>query len=300
MDELQRAPETPAAQLFPDFIIIGAMKSATSSLYEWLRLQPECFLVAPKETNFFSFHRDWARGLSWYSSLFANHGDRRLLGEASISYTDPSLAPTASQRMTAIVPKVKLIYVIRHPIERLRSHFRHEVQRSRERRTLLEAISEPGNPYVGMSSYHRCLKPYIDRFPPEQMCLVRFDDLVSGDQTGWRDVLKFLDLPQRLAPPTVHNVTSANGQWGSAMLWMKERRILRFSTVAKLPDPVRKLGRRVLIREGAGFERKLARSLEPIPMEITDPIWDDVFRLEEWMGVERPLWDRERDGASRR
>jgi hypothetical protein len=47
---------------FPDFVIIGAMKSATSTLYHWLGDQPECYLASPKETNFFAVERDWSKG----------------------------------------------------------------------------------------------------------------------------------------------------------------------------------------------------------------------------------------------
>ena len=55
----------------PDFIIIGAMKSGTSSLHGWLADQPECWLPALKEPNFFSDQPEWNKGLDWYAGLFA-------------------------------------------------------------------------------------------------------------------------------------------------------------------------------------------------------------------------------------
>lgn len=278
--------------VLPGFIIIGAMKSATSSLYHWLGQQPECHLATPKETNFFSFEEDWQRGVGWYSGLFAGHADRPLRGEASVSYTYPTHAPVAAERMASVVPGARLIFVIRQPIERLRSHYRHELQRNRERMELVDALTAPGNPYVDRSCYHKALEPYIRRFPRQQICVVRFDDLVHGDRPGWATVLDFLGLPYRPAPADSHNVTRDNGQWTSAMRWLQQRRMLRPGVVSKLPGPIRKLGRRALIQDGDPFERTLSRSLVPIPDRIVSPIWEDLEMLEGWLGVGSPLWPR--------
>jgi hypothetical protein len=182
--------------------------------------------------------------------------------------------------------------LIRHPIERLRSHYRHEVQRNREKRSLREAILQPGNAYVGNSRYFTCLRPFMEHFPSDQICVVRFEDLVQEPHAGWSEILRFLGVPDRPAPNVAANVTRENGGWSPAMRWLKERRILRFSTVGRLPKPIRKIGRRLLIRDGAGFERKLAASHAPIPDEIMDAIRDDVAGLEGWLGLSGTLWPR--------
>jgi hypothetical protein len=276
----------------PDFIIIGAMKSATSSLYSWLGSLPGCFLAQPKEVNFFSFDATWSNGPTWYSDRFSGAARDALLGEASVSYTYPAHSEAASQRMAELVPDVRLIYIVRDPIERLRSHYRHEVQRNRERRPLLEAISSPGNPYIETSRYYACLRPYIDRFPNEQICVIRFEDLVDGDHPAWYDVLRFLDLPEAPAPGTAYNVTADNSQWSPLLLWLKEKGMWSFRRVARLPRPIRKIGHRLLMKDGAGYQAKLERSREPIPADLTAPIWDDVSELERWMGMSTSLWPR--------
>jgi Sulfotransferase family len=278
---------------FPDFIIIGAMKSATSTLYAWLRTQPGTFLAEPKEVNFFSFDRTWAHGPGWYSDRFSAGAQNDLLGEASVSYTYPDDAETAAERMAGLVPGARLIYVVREPVERLRSHYRHEVQRNRERRPLLEAISTPGNPYVETSRYFSCLEPYIHRFPSEQIRVIRFEDLVEGENAAWFDVLAFLDLPPAPPPGTAHNVTADNSEWSPLLRWLKEKRLWSFRKVARLPRPIRKLGHRVLMRDGEGYQAKLSRSQGTIPAELLVPIWDDVGRLERWMGTPAPMWPRE-------
>ncbi len=71
----------------PDFIIIGAMKSATSTLHNQLSAQPGIFMSTPKEPNFFSDDDIYNQGLSWYSGLFSDANARDICGESSTHYT---------------------------------------------------------------------------------------------------------------------------------------------------------------------------------------------------------------------
>ncbi len=71
----------------PDFIIIGAMKSATTTLHGLLASQPGVFMSTPKEPCFFSDDEVWARGVGWYASLFEAAPAGALLGESSTHYT---------------------------------------------------------------------------------------------------------------------------------------------------------------------------------------------------------------------
>lgn len=274
----------------PDFIVIGTMKSATSSLYWWLADQPECFLAFPKETDFFSSERRWQRGLDWYACQFSGASDHQLLGEASVSYTSPRFSSASAERMAGVVPDARLVFLIRHPIDRLRSHYRHEVQRSRESRPLSEAVSEPGNAYVGHSLYYSCLEPYLKSFPREQICVVRFDDLVQPPHAGWAMVLRHVGVSDRPAPGMAYNRAGDHVRWTPAMRFLKDNGILRFSHVARLPRPVRRIGRRVLMRTGPAFESELDGSRADIPDSITGGIWEDLARLEAWLLSEEPLW----------
>jgi Sulfotransferase family len=279
----------------PNFIIIGAMKSATTSLYSWLRDQPDVFVAHPKETNFFSREGQWGRGVKWYEAQFVEALPAQLKGEASVDYSSPAGSRVAAQRMFSVVPHAKLVYVIRHPIDRMRSHYRHEVQRGRERRSLLEALEEPDNPYVGNSQYHRCLLPYIERFPRDQICVVRFDDLIRDGDGGWRHVLAHLDLPDRDVVRVARNVTREKAQYTAPVALLKRLHLLRYHS--RFPAPIRKIGKRAFTRGGEAFQARLDGSLVPIPRGITAPIWEDVAGLEEWLGVADPLWDPKIDAA---
>ena len=278
---------------FPDVVIVGAMKSATTSLYRWLDAQPEVFMARPKETNFFT--DKWELGPSWYSERFMEAGSSQLLGEASVAYTDPELADRAAERMAGLIPEARLIYVLRHPVERIRSHYRHEVQRRRESRPLLEALAEPGNSYIGHSSYWTCFQPYVRRFPRDRLLVVRFEDLVGDGGPAWAASLRLLGLPERAAPHDAHNVSSQKAQWTWAMATAKEKGLISFRQISRLPAPVRRLGKAVFARGGRRYAAKLDRSRVPIPEELLGPMWDDVAELSSWLGT--PLWSPEPDDA---
>lgn len=278
----------PGAQRLPDFIIIGTMKSGSTTLFRWLEQQPECWLPALKEPNFFSHDRTWRRGLDWYAGIFAPAGAAPLTGEASVSYTNPAWAAHAAQRIATTVPDARLICLLRHPIERLRSHYRHEVQRNRERRPLVAALREPGNAYVEQSRYCSALTPYLDRFPRSQLCLVRFEDLRGEPPPAWAEVLAHLGLPDRPPPGEAHNVTAEKAQFTTPLRWLWKAGLTRYASV--LPQPLRQLGRRTLMRDGPAFQAQLQESLVDIPDELVAPVWEDVDRLAERLG--QPLWQR--------
>ena len=116
---------TESARL-PDFIIIGAMKSATSTLHNQLSAQPGIFMSTPKEPNFFSDDEIYSRGLSWYKGLFSDAKPDDICGESSTHYTKLPDYPDTIARLKSAVPQPKLIYVMRHPIDRLVSHYIHQ------------------------------------------------------------------------------------------------------------------------------------------------------------------------------
>jgi hypothetical protein len=274
----------------PDFIVIGTMKSGSSSLYMWLNQQPEVFMPEKKEPDFFSREESWSRGIRWYASLFAPVVEGQLAGEASVSYTNPRLARVAAERMRGVLPAARLIYLLRHPLERMASHYRHQLQRGREARPFGEALRDPGNEYVAQSCYYACLEPYLERFPREQICVVRLEDMTGEPAPGWSAVLRHLGLDDRQAPGTAYNVTSGRFAFTPTMVWIKRLGLHR--SLRRLPPPVRRVGRRVVARRDAEYRRRLEESHGPPPPEAAALVREDVERLERWLGVDPPLWDR--------
>jgi len=110
----------------PNFLIIGAQKAATTSVYYGIRQHPDVFLCTPKEIHFFSLEPVFARGWDWYLSCFAEAGSRRAIGDASTSYSSRLLRPRTALRIKEALPEVRIVYVVRHPLRRIESHWMHQ------------------------------------------------------------------------------------------------------------------------------------------------------------------------------
>lgn len=265
------------------------MKSGTTSLYRWLGAQPEVSLPESKELNYFSHEEVWHRGLEWYSGHFAPAG-QLITGEASVSYTSPALCETAADRIATVVPGVRLIYVVRHPLERLRSHYRHEVQRGRESRPLGAALEDPASSYVGHSLYSRRVRPFLERFPREQVCVIRFEDMVGAGHPAWTEVLEHLGLPSRDAPELAHNVTRTKPQYTRLLLRLWEADALGFT--GRVPRPIRRFAKRILTKAGPSYDAALDGSEAAVATDITRAVWDDVAELARMLGTS-PFWPDE-------
>lgn len=181
----------------PDFIVIGAMKCATTTLHEQLARQPGVFMSHQKEPNFFSDDDCYHRGLAWYSSLFEPAGDGDLCGESSTHYAKLPTYPRAVARMARDLPHVKLIYVMRHPIDRLVSHYIHEVTTGRIRLSLSDAV-ERYSELIEYGRYAMQLQPYRDAFGPSRILPVYFGRLVRHSQLELDRIGRFLGLSHPL------------------------------------------------------------------------------------------------------
>ncbi|WP_330110235.1 sulfotransferase family protein [Methylophaga thalassica] len=155
----------------PNFIIVGAMKSATSTLHEQLALQPGIFMSTPKEPNFFSDDDVYQLGLGWYEHLFENATPNDICGESSTHYTKLPDYPHTINRMSAFLPELKLIYVIRHPVERLVSHYIHQWSQNVIRADINIAI-DTFPELINYSLYSMQITPYIEQYGSENILLV--------------------------------------------------------------------------------------------------------------------------------
>jgi len=176
---------------YPDFFIIGAMKCATSSLHDQLQSLPDVFMSEPKEPNFFSDDAAFSRGMDWYCSLFeaAKKGD--LVGESSTHYAKLPTYPQAVARMATAVRSPKIIYVMRHPIDRLISQYIHEWSQGNLNEDIDSAINSHPE-LVNYSRYHYQLQPYLDRFGHEKVLPLFFDRLKADPDRELQRLCDFI------------------------------------------------------------------------------------------------------------
>lgn len=180
----------------PDFIIIGAMKCGTSTLATQLGLQDGIFITTPKEPNFFSDDPVHARGLAWYASLFEGAAPGDLKGEASTHYTKLLTHPQAAARMAAVLPRPRLVYLIRDPVARLVSHFMHEWSMGTMHGALDEALDRHPE-LVDYSLYARQLTPYVTHFGTARIRVISLEAMQAAPQRTLEDVCAFLGYEVR-------------------------------------------------------------------------------------------------------
>ena len=166
-------------QRLPSFVIIGAMKSATSTLYEQMRLQPGIFLPELKEPNFFSDDAQFQRGMAWYCSLFAEAKASDILGEASTHYAKLPTYPQTISRMREHLPVPRLIYVMRHPIDRLVSQYIHQWSEGEISGTISDAVDAHPE-LLAYSRYAFQLAPYFEAFGRSAVLPVFFDHVLDN------------------------------------------------------------------------------------------------------------------------
>lgn len=177
----------------PDFIIIGAMKCATTTLHDQLAAQPGTFMSEPKEPNFFSDDGVYARGEAWYASLFAAAPPGAVRGESSTHYTKLPTHPRSVERMARLLPGARLIYIMREPIQRLVSQYIHEWTMRNTAAPIDRAIDElPA--LVDYGRYAMQLRPYLETYGPERILPVFFERLTAHPQPELERIARFIGL----------------------------------------------------------------------------------------------------------
>lgn len=262
--------------ILPDFIVIGAMKAGTTTLYEHLRHHEEIGMSAAKETDFFVKELNWAKGLAWYHRQF--RPGARVYGEASPNYTKAPVFGGVAARMHALVPAAKLIFVARDPVARAASHYAH-VSLAGRKVPPPEALvgSDVWVHLIETSSYAAQLAPYRRLFGDEAILVIDFADLVADPAPVLAEVAAHIGV-RNAWPGLAHGAVVANGQESLARLpgWIFRLRQSRFGDVLKagLPPGTRmalKAALRGPKRSAPAFDARL-RSLaaEGLAADIAD------------------------------
>ncbi|MEW4570303.1 sulfotransferase [Tautonia sp. JC769] len=192
--QTEKMSRSPGGRL-PNFLIIGATKCGTESLFRLLSDHPEVFMHPRKELRFFTEEHAWGNGPEWYRAQFSAAGDARAVGESSNSYTRDPVYRGAPKRIHQLLPDVRMIYVIRHPIKRIESHYRHRLVTGIEWRSPERAIREDPS-YVAASLYGHQLEQYRRFFRPEQFLILRFEQLISEPLPSLRRICQFLGISE--------------------------------------------------------------------------------------------------------
>lgn len=184
------------SKILPDFLVIGAMKAGTTSLYRYLAAHPDIQLPADKELDFFVTEKNFAKGPTWYSSHFARLPPSVRAGECSPNYSKHPMFAGVPDRIHALLPDVRLIYLVREPVERTLSHYYHNWLKGSETRSLVDALAlrSPENKYLAASCYWFQLERFLEYFPERQILVLRSEDLQADRLAAVNRVYRFLGL----------------------------------------------------------------------------------------------------------
>jgi hypothetical protein len=189
---------TAAQHRLPNFLIIGASKCGTTSLWTYLNRHPDLFLADPKEPMFFNWEAHYDQGVDWYSNLFADAGNKQAIGEATTSYTYAPHSPDVPQRMHHLIPDCRLIYMVRPPVARTYSHYLQELQvrvwaPEGELGTFESAIKMcPMLIDAGM--YLKQIEHFLRFYRRDQIKVLLLEDLKRDPTRLLNEVQEFLDL----------------------------------------------------------------------------------------------------------
>jgi hypothetical protein len=189
-----------ASGRLPNFLLIGAMKAGTTSLYHYLQGHPQVFVPQYKAPEYFVAESNFRRGIDWYRKQFAGAGPAALaVGEASNAYAKYPKFDGVPQRIANCIPDVRLVYIVRDPIARIRSHYQTRVAEGTERLPFDEAIFTNAI-YLNYSRYALQIDRYLECFRREQMIVITAEDLRLQRAVTVRAVYEFLGVDPTFSP----------------------------------------------------------------------------------------------------
>jgi len=250
-------------RLRPSAVIIGAQKCGTTSLFKYLREHPRIRAPRTKESRYFD--KRWDRGLEWYARQFPRR--RPLPGSQTTIDASPAslFDPQAPARAARTLPDATIIVLLRNPIDRAYSHYRHNIRRGRavdsfeaeiekepERVQRAVATLQTQGRYINKDFFHASyltrgqyagqIRAWLEHFDPSRTIILQSEAMFADPQRSLDAVTDRLGLPRhRLRNPEAHGFGGAH-------------------------DPVKPETRAALERYFAPFNRELAELLHSLPV----------------------------------
>jgi hypothetical protein len=272
----------------PNLIVIGGLKCGTTSLHHYLNLHPQVAMSRPKELNFFVEELNWPLGADWYTGHFSPSAPVR--GETSPHYTNRPRFEGVAERMRSLLSDdARLIYMVRHPIDRALSHYLHNVGGGYEQRPLEEALGDERSAYVQRSRYFFQLEPYLAKFAADRILVISREELGREREGTMRATFEFAGVDHEFSSPEFEREWETGSAKGSGGFRLMDRAVRLPGLRAldrnfdRLPERLRWLVERLVHDPGSGEAPK-----PEVPAQLRERLVaglrDDVERLERHCG----------------
>lgn len=187
-----------ANMVLPNFLVIGAEKGGTTWLHTQLKKHPDIFLPNSKEVHFFNkynsnfvAHDYFKFGLNWYCNFFKDYKKQKAIGEVTPMYICDAEAPL---RIKQTLPDVKLIAILRNPVQRAYSHYWMAKHKNHTALSFDGVIEQEEPRFIKRGLYYQQLKTYYELFKPQQIMVLFYEELFKDPAYWLLQICKFLEV----------------------------------------------------------------------------------------------------------
>jgi hypothetical protein len=295
---------------WPNFFVIGAGKSGTTSLYHYLKQHPEIFMSRIKEPKFFALAghdlnfkgpsdlrvvADTRNTVEAYLDLFRDVGDESVIGEASTIYLN---SDHTARRMAEQVPNAKLVAILRHPADRAYSAYMHLRRDGYENLESFSDALEAEHERIRLGYYYhwhlrsrgyygRHLRSFYEQFPSEQIKVYLYEDFSDSPSRVLSDIFRYLNVDDSFKP----DMSARHNQSGIP----RNQSIQNFLTE---PHPVKEWVKRIIPEQ---IGHRMISMMQPgvistpgmspeIRAQLTADFRDDILQLQDLIQRDLSHW----------
>ncbi len=304
-----RRRQGQAAVTAPNFFVVGAGRSGTTSLHEILGQHPDVFMCPRKSPNYFAAHlaqpgwetpvatamaRHWVHDADEYRALFDGATTQRAVGEVSPVYLQ---ALDVAPRIDSEHPDASIVAVLRNPVDRAHSHF---VGRRRDGIEIYSTFAERAERelaaplpddvafghLIGCGRYHHFLRPYVELFGADRVTVVLYDDFVADARAVVAEIFEAIGVDVDFVPELSarSNRTGIIRNGPARAVWTRTVRV-RTALRPHLPDRLRAMVGRPFLAELDKPELD-----QRLRQRLGDVVRDDVAALEVLLDRDLSRW----------
>ena len=265
------------------------MKGGTTSLCSYLAEHPEVYISEEKELHFFIDGGNWACGQAWYEAQFASAGKAIARGEGSTTYALWPNQDGVPERVTRMIPDVRIVYVVREPLSRIVSHYAHDWAMGDERRAIADALTDDST-FVNGSRYTTQLARWLEHIPRSHLHVTTSDALRSDRAATVSRIQEFVGVDSSFVAPSLANEAHLTADKSRAVrpafrrLWANPA----YRSAAKIAGPrVKQLAHRVTRSAFDPVNLELADATAAHLRELLRP---EVAGLRDFLGPDFTGW----------
>ena len=287
--------------MLPNFLVIGAEKSGTTWLYHNLKQHPQIFLPETKEIHYFNARnsnleeqdRYSKQNIDWYESFFRNASSEKAVGEITPMYICDE---HAYKRIHETLGEVKLIVMLRNPIDRAYSHYWMARWKGHVNDSFKKIVETKDQRFIQRGLYGEQLERYYKLWSPENTQVLIFDNFFENKNTYLKKIFDFLEIDESgfLEDHLINHKIYGSGSYKSPFLYKFQKETAKF--LRKFPvlhpamDKVKKSGLISSIENMNRDKESYPAMPDELRSELRDYYSSDIDKLEQLVGINLSIW----------